>query len=124
MPGGITAVQKKNHEMAVAMRDYLCEQWGVQPLVPESMMGSMAVVQLPSELQSPSNADGWIWDDNHPMQIVLREAGITVPVIGWPEPIGDMVRISCQVYNEKADYERLAEFIVGRLRSVSTTQGG
>jgi isopenicillin-N epimerase len=124
MPGGIPAVQKQNHEMAVAMRDYLCDQWGTPPLVPENMMGSMAVVQLPKNLDFPPQGKLQIFDDNHPIYLALREFGIIVPVIAWPEPMGDMVRISCQVYNEKADYERLSEFIVGRLRSVSTTQGG
>jgi hypothetical protein len=124
MPGGTPAVQKQNHEMAVAMRDYLCDQWGTPPLVPENMMGSMAVVQLPKNLDFPPQGKLQIFDDNHPIYLALREFGIIVPVIAWPEPMGDMVRISCQVYNEKADYERLSEFIVGRLRSVSTTQGG
>ena len=124
MPGGIPAVQKRNHAMAVAMRDFLCEQWGTPPLVPGSLMGSMAVVKLPSNLDFPSLGNPQIFDDSHPIFLALREAGIIVPVIAWPEPVGDMVRISCQVYNEKADYERLSEFIVGRLRSVSTTQGG
>ena len=124
MPGGIPVVQKKNHEMAVAMRDYLCDKWGTLPLVPENMMGSMAMVQLPKNLDFPSQCNLQVFDDSHPIYLALSESGITVPVIAWSEPIGDMVRISCQVYNKKADYERLAEFIVGRLRSVSTTQGG
>jgi isopenicillin-N epimerase len=44
-----------------------------------------------------------------PLQDELFAKGIEVPIIPWPDPPRRLVRVSAQVYNERADYERLVE---------------
>ena len=43
-----------------------------------------------------------------PLQDTLRERfGIEVPILPWPQPPHRLVRVSAQLYNTAADYERL-----------------
>ena len=66
---------------------------------------ALAAVPLPdgsaAPLRSPLYAD--------PLQDVLLERyGIEVPIMPWPAPPKRLVRVSCQAYNAREDYERLA----------------
>jgi selenocysteine lyase/cysteine desulfurase len=77
------------------------------------MLGSMATIKLPSRFQrSPSDAagvdDASILPRVDPLQKVLLERSrIEVPVF---EHAGcRYLRISTHVYNEMAEYERLAD---------------
>ena len=45
-----------------------------------------------------------------PLHVRLHEVhGIEIPVSHWPEPGKRLIRISAQLHNGDADYERLVE---------------
>jgi isopenicillin-N epimerase len=112
LPGGWGQIRRQNHELVCEARRTLCARWEMPPLCPESMLGSMACIQLPRmKVGGVPLADGPTLES--PLTHALRAEGITVPVISWPSPVGNMVRISAQVYNSRSDYEHLADFVNG-----------
>lgn len=105
LPGGWPAVMAHNHALALEARELLCRRLGAEPTCPEEMVGSMAVVPL---------ADGFPESPPPPLHLdplqdrLLYEHKVEVPVIAWPRPPRRHVRVSAQLYNSRADYERLA----------------
>ncbi|UQA61630.1 aminotransferase class V-fold PLP-dependent enzyme [Polyangium aurulentum] len=103
LPGGFAALVEHNRKTALAARALLCEALGAPLPAPESMIGALATIPLPEgdvRQASPFHLD--------PLQDALFERGIEVPVIPWPAPPKRHVRVSAQIYNDRADYERLA----------------
>ena len=109
LPGGWPALMAHNRATALAARALLCEALGCAPPSPEAMIGALAVVPLPDGRgEAPSSP---LYLD--PLQDALLERwGVEVPVIPWPAPPRRLLRISAQIYNERADYERLAGALV------------
>lgn len=114
--GGWPAVIAANRALALAGRDRIASALGVEPPAPESMLGSMAALPIPG-LRDDAEAEA--------LRAQLeREDGIQVPIGGWPvraartadDPEQVLIRISAQLYNESADYDRLAEALGRRLR--------
>jgi isopenicillin-N epimerase len=113
--GGWAAHMAANRELALAARDRLLAAIGGEPLTPDSMVGSMAAVTIPSSIDP----------DRLNLELAERD-GIEVPVTPWPvraarddpdsPPKQVLVRISAQRYNEPADYDQLADALVERLR--------
>jgi len=94
-PEGWPGLMAANRELVIAARQQLCDTLNVAPPVPETMLGSMAVVPLPAgDWQSLQDA---LWEHYR----------IEVPIIPWQVP-GRLVRISAQHYNSLAQYEYLA----------------
>ena len=115
-PGGWPAIMAANHALAMAGRDHLATTLGVATIAPDAMTGSMAALSLPgSRDEAASRA----------LQRDLTDLdGIQVPIMPWPvraarqtddAPSVTLLRISAQRYNERADYERLAEALARRL---------
>jgi isopenicillin-N epimerase len=104
--GGWSEVRQRNHEMAVAARELLCEALGADAACPDSMVGSMATVVLPDS-DGGEKKDAFSRDALQ--DALYREWAIEVPVIPWPSPPGRLLRISAQLYNSRAQYEYLAE---------------
>jgi isopenicillin-N epimerase len=105
LPGGWPAVMARNHELAVEGRRPLCAALGSSAPCPDDMVGSLASVVLPD---GPTADIGWRRPD--PLQRRLFEDWrIEVPVMSWPAAPRRLIRISAQLYNRRADYERLAE---------------
>lgn len=91
--GGWPEVIRRNRELALRARDLLCNTLGLDKPAPDEMLGSMVSLILP---------DG----DRETLQDrLLFEHGIEVPIMPWP---GRVMRISAQLYNSIADYEKLA----------------
>jgi isopenicillin-N epimerase len=117
--GGWPGVMRANHELVVEGRQRIAQALGVQTPIPESMLGSMAMIRLPL----PPTPDGEI--DALKASIVADER-VEAPLHGWPVPAarespdalpdGLAVRISAQRYNEPADFDRLAAVLGRRLR--------
>ncbi len=106
LPGGWPAVMVRNHALAVEGRRLLCEALRIPPPCPEDMLGSMAAVPLPDGHPAPPAVPGW----RDPLQEALHTRfGIEVPVISWPAPPRRLLRLSAQLYNDPAQYERLAD---------------
>jgi isopenicillin-N epimerase len=115
VPGGWPEVRTRNRSLALEARRILCEALDVAPPAPDSMIGSLVAVPLPpgeSRSDPPSRSDVIsAWTD--PLQQPLVERyGIEVPVFSWPSHPARLVRVSAQLYNEPAQYERLARALV------------
>jgi isopenicillin-N epimerase len=85
------------------------------------MLGSMAAVQIPdgvepgppaAEPAAPANAT---YGQDPLRPLLIQREHIEVPVFLWPpvpqaeRPTLRLLRVSAQVYNSLADYERLAQ---------------
>ena len=106
---GEQRVRDHNHALAVWAHRLLNTRWGDDPISPTdgSMVGSMAAVPLPLALQDMTEEQGLALQRRlytaHRFEVPLHcFAG------QW------LLRVSCQVYNTTAQYERLAE-VVGSL---------
>ncbi len=120
LPGGWSELQARNRDLAVAARRLLLDALGGQaPLVPDSMLGSLAAVELPASLEPtaerPDTAAGDATYPFDPLHDALwNDHRIEVPVYPWPhspadqQPVRRLLRVSAQVYNSIDDYERLA----------------
>jgi isopenicillin-N epimerase len=117
--GGWPAVMSSNHALAIEGRDLLTAALGIEPPAPASMLGSMAALPLTIPgVDDDAAADAL-------RHALVAEHGIQVPIGGWPVraaradggPSQILLRISAQLYNEPADYERLAEALRRRRRS-------
>jgi isopenicillin-N epimerase len=104
LPGGWPAVMARNRHLALEARRLLCAAVGTPPPCPEEMIGSLASVRV---ADGPSDV-GWRRLD--PLQRRLfDEWRIEVPVMTWPAAPRRLLRVSAQLYNSRAQYERLAE---------------
>jgi isopenicillin-N epimerase len=111
LPGGWPAVMARNRALALQARRLVSESVGTKPPCPESMVGSLAVILLPDGV-----TEGIAWRRPDPIQARLFDGwGIEVPVMSWPAPPQRHVRISAQLYNERAHYVRLAEALTKEL---------
>ena len=111
LPGGWPAVMARNRALARQARRLVSESVGTKPPCPESMVGSLAVILLPDGV-----TEGIAWRRPDPIQARLFDGwGIEVPVMSWPAPPQRHVRISAQLYNERAHYVRLAEALTKEL---------
>lgn len=103
LPGGWPALQQRNHALALEAREILCSFLEIDPPVPDEMIGTMAAVPLPD---GDANAAPSLYGD--PLQDALLDRfGVEVPIIPWPSVPHRLVRVSAQIYNERADYETL-----------------
>ncbi len=97
-PDGIDGVMERNRAMCLEARKIICDRLGVEPPLPESMIGPLATIDLPSGNMTAPEIKQRLLDDYH----------IQVPV--WGTPAGTVsVRISVQVYNSMEQYEYLAD---------------
>ena len=121
VPGGWPEIRRRNTALARRARRLLIDRLGLEPTVPESMVAHIASVVLPpadpgaataSPPRTPLYAD--------PLQHrLLEEFRIQVPIIPWPPstdgPQQRLTRVSAQLYNDTADYERYAEALAALL---------
>lgn len=107
LPGGWTELMQQNHQLVLQGRQLLCEALEVQPPCPEEMIGSMAVVPLPTMLE---NRDFMSIHDE-----LFDKFGIQVQVMPWQEKPRLLVRISAQIYNTLEQYEYLGKVLKGLL---------
>lgn len=101
---GFDLFRARTHALARHARATLAEMFGTVPGTPDSELwyGSMAHVPLPhvdaSELQ------GRLW----------REYGIEVPIVEWRRQ--GFIRVSCHLYNDISDLEKLFRALHALLR--------
>jgi isopenicillin-N epimerase len=105
LPGGWPALRRHNHELVVSARRLLCRTLGVEPPCPDGMVGSLASLPLPPGSAEPPTSP--LYSDPLQSELLQRWA-IEVPVIPWPRPPQRLIRISAQLYNRPADYEKLS----------------
>jgi isopenicillin-N epimerase len=107
VPGGLSALMPMNHALALEARRILVDRLGLEVPCPDEMVGSMAAVELP---------DGRGVDAESLHQMLQEKWRIEVPVFAWPAAPKRLVRVSAQIYNQRAQYERLADALDNELR--------
>lgn len=100
---GVEAIYRHNHELAWWSAQYLSDRWGTSFTTPEEMIGSMVNVRLPAGFGATA-------DDAEHLRSDLEAAAIEVPI--YPGPDGLTLRVSAQIYCDRADIERLADTVV------------
>lgn len=102
--GGWALVRAHNHALATDMHAMLCERLGVEPISPldGSWLGSMATVRLPDPLQPREGGP----TAEQVQATLLERARVELPILDFAGV--RYLRISCHVYNEHDEYERLA----------------
>ncbi|HBF22561.1 MAG TPA: aminotransferase [Planctomycetes bacterium] len=107
--GGWPEIMERNRALAREVRDFLATAFSGQDGVSDLLLPSMVSFRLP---------DGKSED----LHLKLVDAGFEVPVMSWPPNIspvstvpggesGRVLRVSCQLYNDFSDYERLMEVL-------------
>lgn len=104
---GLDVILAHNHDLAWHGARMLAKQWGTSFDTPESLVGSMATIALPSSLGSTREDAARLRDG------LLFEDQIEVPVHPSRERLH--ARVSAQIYNDLEDYERLAAAVSRRL---------
>lgn len=107
VPGGWPALMARNRALALRARAILCDALSVPAPCPGSMVGSIASVPLPVPAPG-SPADGL---DHEALTGWFRARGVETWLFPWPGPAGKVIRASAQLYNEAAQYERLARLL-------------
>jgi isopenicillin-N epimerase len=129
--GGWREVMARNHALAVAGRDLVCDRLGLEPATPDAMLGAMAAVLLPVP---PAASSALSPLDSDPIQAaLLARHRIQVPVLPWPTlwtpgrtgstPSGRLLRLSAQLYNSLGAYELLAEALAELVGASSLGSG-
>lgn len=104
---GFGAVLDYMHGLAWESGGLLADRWGTQIEAPRAMVGAMITIPLPERAGST---------DDHATRLrlaLLTEDRIEVQLHAWRGRL--WVRISAQVYNERADVERLSSAVLSRL---------
>lgn len=118
LPGGWPALMAHNRRTALEARDRLAATLGVPAPAPDSMIGSLAALPVPAGFfptAPPRTRD--------PLQAALFESyRLELPVFTWAALSCRILRVSAQLYNSSADYERLAEAL-GALRADRAVPG-
>ena len=105
LDGGWQEIMEHNRALAIQGREILCGALGTSPPVPDSMVSSIAAVEMPGEGDvGPMSLEG---DPYH--NFLLDEFGIQVPVFPWRHHNKRYIRISAQLYNHVEEYEFLAD---------------
>ncbi|HEX3718853.1 MAG TPA: aminotransferase class V-fold PLP-dependent enzyme [Verrucomicrobiae bacterium] len=107
MPRGWQEIESRNRRLALEARRILCQALQINPPCPDELIGSMASIPLPDARPGPPYYIDKLQDD------LLLKHNIEVPVIAWPSFPKRLLRISAQLYNEIADYEKLADVLRG-----------
>ncbi|MDA0667794.1 MAG: aminotransferase class V-fold PLP-dependent enzyme [Planctomycetota bacterium] len=104
--GGWNAIMKRNHELTLSMRTMLAERFGTGLPAPDSMIGTMASLFIPSAAMKTVEKRGTsIYTE------LQNQWGIQIPAIPLPDDLGTVVRFSVHIYNTESEYHRLAEAI-------------
>jgi isopenicillin-N epimerase len=110
--GGWATVMDRNRDLAARARRTLAAVGGAPVLAPETMLGSMAAIELPPDRSFSARGPA----DPDPLQARLLEtAAIEVPIHAWPrDPVpGErrrrLLRVSAHLHNDVGEYGHLAE---------------
>jgi isopenicillin-N epimerase len=98
---GVDAMRAWNHGLVRRTAHALAARWGQPFATPDAMIGTMASVALPQRLQALGPAAAPALKD-----WLLLERRIEAQVLAIRDRLH--VRLAAQVYNDEADFERLA----------------
>jgi isopenicillin-N epimerase len=106
VPGGFAALMPMNHALALDARRILIDRLHAPLGCPDDMLGSMAAVSI---------SDATVADAESLHRTLQDRWRIEVPVFTWPAPPKRLVRVSAQIYNHRAHYERLADALADEI---------
>ena len=122
LPGGWPQLMQHNHDLCIAGRNLICNELGIEPPAPDSMIGSISTMILPphdphnpalrERLMRRKSAYHDAIQDH-----ILRDNHIQVPFWGLAGKPERFVRISAQLYNSIEQYERLAKAVKAALET-------
>ncbi len=101
---GLAAMRAWNHDLVWRMAHVLAARWGRAFTTPEPLVGCMASVPLPARLDALGGAAAPALKD-----WLLHERRIETQVLAIRGRLH--VRLAAQVYNDEADFERLADAV-------------
>jgi isopenicillin-N epimerase len=106
VPGGFSALMPMNHALALEARRILADRLQLTVPCPDDMIGSMAALVLPGDGTNDAEA----------LHTALQDRWkIEVPIFAWPAMPQRLVRVSAQIYNQRAEYEKLADALANEL---------
>jgi isopenicillin-N epimerase len=100
---GVAGIYRYNHDLAWWAGQYLADRWGTRFTTPETMIGAMVNVRLPPLLGTTDEAAERVRTE-------LDNAGIEVPIYAGADEL--TLRVSAQIYCDRADIERLGDAVV------------
>ena len=115
VPGGWAGLRAHNHALVLEGRNLLCHAFHSKHSAPDECIGSMATIALPG---GPSKRKKDTIHGQHELQVHLKtDYNIEVPIVSWGGDDKRWVRISAQLYNTTADYEKLVEALKTLIKS-------
>ena len=99
--GGIDELMRQNRAMCLEARDLLCNALGTKPPVPDSMLGPLAVIDIPAPGMEARALYRRLLDEYRIESMIVRNPGGDTP----------MIRVSPQVYNSIEQYQYCADAI-------------
>jgi len=104
---GEKKVRAHNHKLIRDAGAMLSDEWGCNAGVPDIMMGSIALIGLPTPLPFEATDGGC-----GALQRALWNDGNIAALVPFCDKNGRFwIRLSAQIYNGMADFERLAHFV-------------
>ena len=98
------AMRTHNYALARQAASMIRSEWGTEPLAPDEMLGCLVTLRLPIQQEACIEAAASM------RRFLLDEHQKEVPVFPFGEY--NWVRISAQVYNERSDYDALANALL------------
>jgi isopenicillin-N epimerase len=108
LPGGWPEVMRTNRTLTLEARGLLLDALGVPSPAPAEMIGSMASLPLPA----PGPGSGAAGLSCEALANGFRRRNVETWLYPWACPGGMLLRLSAQLYNERAEYARLARLLV------------
>lgn len=110
MPCGWKELAERNHQLAVAARQKICEKLKIEAPVPENMIAALATIPLPDDDQADiPDCETEPTPTNRLQTRLYDEHQIEVPVFHFPETPKRWLRVSANAYNSIQDYEKLGD---------------
>lgn len=104
-PDGWDGIYRRNHDLAVAARAKLCARLGVNPPVPDYMIGAMFTLPLGNPVFN--EAEKTKSELHRGYDYMVETCGYGVIFSRFEDQY--LVRVTCHLYNSLSDYDVLAE---------------
>ena len=106
LPGGWNELMQRNHQLCIEARSFLCEKLQLAIPCSDSMIASMATLELPmNDLHDrPDYKSMTLFQD-----YLYHQYHIEIPVWHWGIPIQQLIRIAVQLYNSIDQFRYLGE---------------
>lgn len=109
--GGVDALMASNKRLCIEARDLLCEMLGTEPLVPDDLLGPLAVIAIPGEGLDARALRQRLFDKHRIESMIVHD----------PRHDGLMVRVSPQIYNTIEQYRYLGQSLLTELEACAVS---